>query len=96
MIITKLNGGLGNQLFQYAVGRQLAQQHNTELKLDITTFKEDRLRGYALSPFNINENIASEEEIQFLKQSTPTFFTRLTRKVLRQPLKLPSSYIFSL
>jgi len=93
MIITKLSGGLGNQLFQYAVARHLAQQHNTELKLDITAFKDDRLRSYALSPFNIIENIASEEEIQLLKASTPSFFTRLNRKFLRQPLKLPSSYV---
>jgi hypothetical protein len=38
MIITQLNGGLGNQMFQYAMGRTLAVHHNTELKLDMTQF----------------------------------------------------------
>lgn len=34
MIIVKLMGGLGNQMFQYAIGRCLAHRHRTELKLD--------------------------------------------------------------
>ncbi|WP_266363310.1 alpha-1,2-fucosyltransferase [Tellurirhabdus rosea] len=34
MIVTELNGGLGNQLFQYALGRYLAERHRTELWLD--------------------------------------------------------------
>lgn len=34
MIIVKLMGGLGNQMFQYAAGRRLAHVHGTELLLD--------------------------------------------------------------
>lgn len=34
MIIVKLMGGLGNQMFQYAAGRRLAHKHRTELRLD--------------------------------------------------------------
>jgi len=59
MIITHLNGGLGNQMFQYAAGRCLAYSHNTDLKLDITQYQLDKLRDYGLSVFNITENIAS-------------------------------------
>ena len=29
MIIVKLMGGLGNQMFQYALGRRLAYEHST-------------------------------------------------------------------
>lgn len=36
MIIVELMGGLGNQMFQYAIGRHLAHRHRTELKLDHT------------------------------------------------------------
>ena len=32
MIITKITGGLGNQLFQYAIGRAVADYHQAELK----------------------------------------------------------------
>ena len=34
MICVRLDGGLGNQLFQYAAGRALAIRHNTGLLLD--------------------------------------------------------------
>ncbi|HLG40109.1 MAG TPA: alpha-1,2-fucosyltransferase [Chitinophagaceae bacterium] len=55
MIIVNIYGGLGNQLFQYAAGRQLAEKHRATLKLDIRTFKSDRRREYSLHHFNIKE-----------------------------------------
>lgn len=63
MIIVKLIGGLGNQLFQYALGRHLAEIHGTELKFDITGFEEYKLHSYSLSHFNIIENFATKEEV---------------------------------
>ena len=60
MIIVKLMGGLGNQMFQYACGRRLSTIHNTKLLLD-TWFLESRIplenytyRDYELDIFNIN------------------------------------------
>ncbi len=38
MIISRLQYGLGNQLFQYALGKRLAQDTNRELKLDLTWY----------------------------------------------------------
>ncbi len=35
MIVTRLDGGLGNQMFQYAYGLQVARMHNAVLKLDV-------------------------------------------------------------
>jgi len=64
MIITQLCGGLGNQMFQYAAGRSLAYSLNTELKLDISLFREGALREYHLSAFNITENIASHMDLK--------------------------------
>jgi len=68
MIIVKLQGGLGNQLFQYAAGRNLALKNDAELKLDISSYKEDSKRHYTLDVFNINASIASEDEILLLKK----------------------------
>ncbi len=62
MIIVKLKGGLGNQLFQYAIGRNLAEIHKTTVKIDVSYFANYKLHAYSLSPFNIQENIASTEE----------------------------------
>ncbi len=63
MIIVRLIGGLGNQMFQYALGRQLAVKNNTTLKLDIQAFKDYKLRNYDLDCFNILENIATPDDL---------------------------------
>lgn len=39
MIISKIKGGLGNQLFQYAFGYVLAKKNNTNLQLDLSWFE---------------------------------------------------------
>jgi hypothetical protein len=36
MIVVKLQGGLGNQMFQYALGRELERRHGGGLVLDLT------------------------------------------------------------
>ena len=41
MILVRFTGGLGNQLFQYALGTCLASHNKTVLKID-TTLLEDR------------------------------------------------------
>ena len=48
MIIVRLIGGLGNQMFQYATARRLAEKHPTILKLDVTGFEEYKLHRYSL------------------------------------------------
>ena len=37
MIVAELNGGLGNQMFQYACGKAFALQKKSNFKVDITT-----------------------------------------------------------
>ncbi len=70
MIILALKGGLGNQMFQYALGRRMAHIRRTELKLDLSYYDfqahgitEDTPRKYRLSTLNIKESIATDEEI---------------------------------
>ncbi len=68
MIIVKLKGGLGNQLFQYAFGRKIALRNNTELALDVVNgFLGDPFkRAYALHNFSLRARVASPEEINRL------------------------------
>lgn len=72
MIITKLMGGLGNQMFQYAAGRRLACLHGVHLKLDLSSLGNEEPgitpRSYALAPFSINADPATDEEIARLYQ----------------------------
>ena len=55
MVTVKLKGGLGNQMFQYALGRTLAQRRRTSIALDVSSYREDKLREYSLGIFKIAE-----------------------------------------
>lgn len=60
MIITKISGGLGNQMFQYAAGRVVALKAKTSLKLDISGYVDDKFgRHYSLDVFNIKATLAT-------------------------------------
>ncbi|MEI6752263.1 MAG: alpha-1,2-fucosyltransferase [Paludibacter sp.] len=65
MIITKLQGGLGNQLFQYAIGRRFAIDRNTDLKID-TDFYDNQVnvtkRDFKLKAFQINADFAQKAD----------------------------------
>jgi hypothetical protein len=66
MIVVKLMGGMGNQLFQYAAGRALSLRHNTKLYID-TSFLEANSnkaytqRDYELGAFNIQAELLPME-----------------------------------
>lgn len=93
MIIVKLKGGLGNQLFQYAVARHLAEIHNTSVKLDISLFKTYKLHAYSLSPFNIQEKIASQKEIEKNFYNIPEFIIKIMQKIGKIQYLTNSNYI---
>ena len=64
MIILRLRGGLGNQLFQYAAGKALASKHNTSLKLDLYSHSIHQYRKFELDNFKVQYELATKEEIQ--------------------------------
>ena len=66
MLIIKLFGGLGNQIFQYALGRHLALKNNIPLFLDtFSGFQDDFYqRNYTLDIFKIPANIADKNLIE--------------------------------
>lgn len=53
MIAVRLIGGLGNQMFQYAAGRALADRLDTELVLDARIFVRYKLHAYGLEQFAV-------------------------------------------
>ncbi len=66
MVISNIIGGLGNQMFQYAMGRALSCERNKSLHLDITGFNGYELHhGFMLSKvFVCPVQIATKIEIQ--------------------------------
>lgn len=60
MIIVHLNGGLGNQLFQYALGRRLSKERNVLLRFDLDAYQnQNELRTYKLNHFRVKGRPAS-------------------------------------
>jgi hypothetical protein len=66
LVITRLIGGLGNQMFQYATGRALALRRGAALKLDLSGFGAVGVhtkRRYELDSFPIHASAASEGDL---------------------------------
>lgn len=63
MLVVKIVGGLGNQLFQYGMGRAAAERLGVELKLDVSAFSTYRLHDYGLDKLGVPERCATPEEI---------------------------------
>lgn len=69
MLIARITGGIGNQLFQYAFVRSLSIKFNKKFKLDLSWYRDyDKYekpkdpnaatkREYLLDKFNIKENL---------------------------------------
>ena len=67
MIIIRLKGGLGNQMFQYAFGRLLAVKNNAEVKFEFSGDKKDTRREYKLDKFNTSVQFAGPDEAKNLQ-----------------------------
>lgn len=88
MIIVKITGGLGNQLFQYAAGKRLASVHNTELRLDTMGFETYKLHDYSLNHFKISAIEASKAEIEKIGLSSQKgLLTKLRKRLGYGPSK---------
>lgn len=73
MIVVKLKGGLGNQMFQYAAGLAVSLSQGEDLKLDISGYNDPRYihantpRVYRMYAFNLSASPASPKEIKDTK-----------------------------
>ena len=84
MIITKLEGGLGNQMFQYAIASILAKKKNAAILIDTNFFNQTEKnqgftpRNFELSIFNNSYIQASESEIGYFQQLS--FIDKIKKK----------------
>jgi hypothetical protein len=66
MIITSIYGGLGNQMFQYAIGKSIATINNIDFKIDTYKINNSNFiaRDFSLSKFNISAEHAELSEVK--------------------------------
>src|ERR1035437_806981 len=79
--VVRLMGGLGNQMFQYAFGRRIAEETGVQVKFDLDSgFKNDAYRRrFALGAFNADIVSAESHEIP-LGMSWPSPWHRVAKR----------------
>jgi hypothetical protein len=99
MIIIRISEGLGNQMFQYALGRMLSEKHHTSLIMDVSFYNHQSpgrsQRKFLLDQFTITAQIAEPSDFQKAGLPDTTqygVYARFTRKLfrlleLRKPIK---------
>lgn len=83
MVIVKISGGLGNQLFQYAFGKAIEEKYGYQVKYDFSYYedipKSDSVRKVFVSRYIPSHKLATKDDI--LK------ITKWDRSVLKKTLK---------
>jgi len=90
MVTTKILGGLGNQMFQYAAARALALKLNCDVRLDITAYKTYQMHnGFELCKYALDQHtlkldaLTGDAQNQSIGQSQFSF-GRLKRFLARK------------
>jgi len=78
MITSRLIGGLGNQMFQYAAARALALRVSTDLMLDTRAFIDYKVHSYGLDWFSIQADVI--DNVSFTTLRHDSFLKRVGRR----------------
>lgn len=81
MIIIQLAGGLGNQMFQYALYLQLKNLDKTVKIDDESGFVQDKQRVPALAGFGVTYERPSRKELEEMLDSSPLLYHKIHRKL---------------
>lgn len=82
VVIVKVIGGLGNQLFQYATGRAISAKLGYKLYFDLSFYTEERFKKtYRLENLGLKVDSVSFDDIKYLcnKNRIPKVFRVLKR-----------------
>jgi hypothetical protein len=97
MIVSRLIGGLGNQMFQYALAKKIALNHDTEVAFDLFLLLDRSsqdtnsvFREFELGVFEIESNIISlEESYVFNGKPSDSIFGKVKNRVSKVFKPLP-------
>ncbi len=99
MICIQLSGGLGNQLFQYAFGRSLSHDLDTELYVDISHYnwpRQDEIKHvvYGLQAYNIKGIVGNYPYSKYVQENG---VNRYHERIFRETTDFPDdSYLDNL
>lgn len=83
LVVVKINGGLGNNMFQYAIGRKLSIKYNAMLILDLKDYDKNNKHFFSLLSFPV------EAKINYSVNYTFKFlFPEIQTKILSILLKM--------
>ncbi len=90
MIIVRLKSGLGNQLFQYAIGLNLSQQKKCRLLFDFSLFNQGN-RKFKLKYFELEYDSISKFKLTLLSSNFVFYLSKLLQfdfyhKVIKDPM----------
>lgn len=80
-ITVGLNGGVGNQMFQYAAALGLAVRQDADLKLDLSAFEHNTYRPYQLNRLKVPQSLYNGPP---LFEPARPLMTRITRRLGRK------------
>lgn len=89
MIVAEIFAGLGNQLFQYAAARALAERLQVPLRLNVQPLAGSTTCTYDLDKFSITAALASPAEVEAAVSLPPPGFRQNLRRVANR-LKPPA------
>jgi hypothetical protein len=100
-VIVRIEGGLGNQLFQYAAARSLADRLGCGLLLDIRGIAENGDRPYQLDLYSIRAEVADGKLLESLPAWRSSRISRLRQSLssllpsmVQSPVFWPRSFAY--
>jgi hypothetical protein len=78
MIIVKVIGGLGNQMFQVAFAKMLATELDENIYLDVSVYENYKIRSFSISHLNVDNTLNYIEDAQISK--TSIIFLKMSQK----------------
>ncbi len=84
MVIVRLIGGLGNQLFQFAAAKSIAIQNNTTLLIDSRDLDNpNQIRKFSLDHFTLEYQNATDQELDRFLNRNQNLFSKVLIKLFK-------------
>lgn len=84
-VIVRLNGGLGNQLFQYATGRSISIRNGCPIFLDLSVFNYYKLHNYSLAAYKLPASVLPDSvgnHFEKVIPERPALHYRILRRLM--------------